>query len=214
MRQKCTDIYRQLNKTKNKNPGKVLPLNIMGAIQQTSAIYLSIMDGKIVRRFQSPTAQTKERVTKEGKLVYEEFYKGWTGRITNVKTRENEFGKDWQVYLQDEDGTAILSMRYSSGYASAFLKALPNVDLSQDVTITPHVKVDGDKKRTGIFLNQNGQSVKWFYTRETPNGLPGLEKIKVKGVEMWDDSKMMEFLEQRTLELFNSNAPEIEDAPF
>jgi predicted DNA-binding transcriptional regulator AlpA len=207
------DICRPLNKPKNKNPGKVLPLTVMGAIQQTSAIYLSIMDGKIVRRFQSPTAQSKERVTKEGKLVHEEIYKGWTGRITNVKTRESDYGKDWQVYLQDEDGTAILSMRYSSGYASAFLKALPNVDLSREVTITPHIKIEGDKKRTGIFLNQDGKSVKWFYTKETTNGLPPLEQIKVKGVATWDDSKMMEFLEQRTADLFNTTS-DFEDAPF
>jgi hypothetical protein len=185
----------------------------MGAIKQSSAVYLSIMDGKIVRRFQSPTAQTKERVTKEGKLVHEEIYKGWTGRITNVKTRESDYGKDWQVYLQDDDGTAILSMRYSSGYASAFLKALPNVDLSREVTITPHIKIEGDKKRTGIFINQGGQSVKWYYTKETPNGLPPLEQIKVKGVATWDDSKMMEFLEQRTMNLF-ANDNNFEDAPF
>jgi predicted DNA-binding transcriptional regulator AlpA len=189
------------------NPGMVLPFNIMGAIQQSTALYLSIMDGKICRRVQSPTETSKPRVTKDGRTVHEEIYKGWSGKITKVTTRDSDYGKEWQVYLEDESGTAILSMRYSSGYASAFLKALPNVDLTQPVILTPNLKIEGDKKRTGMFINQNGQSVKWFYTKDTPNGLPQLEQIKVKGVATWDDSKMMEFLEQRTAELFDESTP-------
>lgn len=167
----------------------------MPAIKQTNAIYLTIADGKICRRVQTKTADAVERLTKDNKLVYEEFYKGWKGTITDIKTRENDYGKNWMIHLTDEFGEYILQLPYSSGYSAAFLKALPNLDPSQPVTIMPSLKIEGDKKKTSIFLNQNGQALKWAYTRENPNGIPELKQIKVKGKTTWDDSDIMEFLE-------------------
>lgn len=184
----------------------------MGAIQSTSAIYLSISDGKICRRVTSPTQTSKERISeKSGKVYHEEFYKGWSGKIKNVYTRDSDFGKDWCIEIEDENGKAILQFKYSSGYASSFLKALPNVDLNKDVVITPNVTTVGDKKRTTIFMSQNNQPVKWYYTKDNPNGCPSMEKIKVKGQEVWDDSKMMEFLETMVASKFNKVD---EEAPF
>jgi len=178
----------------------------MGAIQSTSAIYLSISDGKICRRVSSPTSTSKERISeKSGKIYHEEFYRGWSGRIKSVTTRDSDYGKEWQVAIEDENGTAILSFKYSSGYASSFLKALPNVDLSKEVVFTPNVTTVNDKKRTTLFLNQEGLPVKWYYTKDNPNGCPSMEKIKVKGAEVWDDSKMMEFLEKQTAALFSKS---------
>lgn len=169
---------------------------IMGAINNNAAIiYLTISDGKICRRVPSPTATSKERINKEGRQVHEEHYNGWSGKIVGIETRESDYGKDWQVKVQDDDGIAILSFKYSSGYASSFLKALPNIDMSKDVTLSPKVTIEGEKKRTILFINQDGKAIKWFYTRETPNGIPQMKQIKVKGVSTWDDSEMMEFLE-------------------
>lgn len=180
----------------------------MGAIQSNSAvIYLSISDGKICRRLQSPSATSVQRTTKDGRLVNEELYKGWSGKISEIKTRETDYGKEWNVTIDDGDTKAILSFKYSSGYASSFLKALPNVNLDKDVTISPNVQEVDGKKRTTIFLNQDGKAVKWYYTKDNPNGCPGLKKIKIKGVESWDDSDMMEFLEQKVTELFTNETP-------
>lgn len=184
----------------------------MGAIKSTSAIYLTIADGKFCRRFQSPTPETVERINKEGKVVYEEFYKAYEGRITNIQTRENEYGKSWMVTLDDNGEIFIVQMNYSSGYSASFLKALPNVDFSKNVTLTPNMKVEGDKKKTTMFINQEGKACKWAFTRENPNGLPQLVKIKVKGKETWDDSEAMEFLENMVK---NDILPKLsEETPF
>lgn len=179
-------------------------INNMGAIQSNSAVYLSISDGKICRRVQSPTETSKERTTKEGKIVHEEFYKGWFGMIKNVKAHDSEYGRKWMVEVHDLTVTAILQFNYSSGYASSFLKALPNVDLNRAVAIKPNVTMIGDKKKTTIFLEQDGKAVKWFYTKDNPNGLPPMKLIKIKGVESWDDSEMLEYLEKKTAELFET----------
>ena len=170
---------------------------IMGAINNNAAIiYLTITDGKLCRRVTSPSATSVERINKVGKIVHEEFYRGWSGKITNIETRESDYGKDWNVTIEDGESTAIVQFKYSSGYASSFLKALPNVDPNQDVTLSPKLTIEGDKKRATLFLSQNGKGVKWYYTNESPNGIPPMQKIKIKGVEQWDDSEMMEFLEE------------------
>lgn len=189
----------------------------MGAVHQSNAIYLGISEGKISRRVAQPTDISKERINKEGKVVHEEFYKGWKGRIVDIQTKENDYGKQWLVTLEDEDGKAILQMPYSSGYSAAFLKALPNVDLSSEVLLTPKLTIEGDKKKTTLFINQHGKAVKWYYTKDNPNGLPELKQIKVKGKITWDDSETMEFLEAMVKDLLAKPAEskqEEEEAPF
>lgn len=173
----------------------------MGAIDSSNAIFLTIADGKISRRFLQPTDKTVERTNKNGKIVFEEFYKGWKGRITDIAVRDHpEYGKKWNITLSDNEGDAILQMNYSSGYSAAFLKALPNVDLNSDVIITPKMTIEGDKKKTSVFINQHGVALKWAFTKDSPNGLPELKQIKVKGKITWDDSDIMEFLEKMVKE--------------
>lgn len=200
----------------------------MGAIHENNAIFLTIANGKISRKVMQPTDTSIERVNKTGKTVHEEFYKGWKGRITDVRVKDHpDYGKFWNVTLADESGEAVLQMNYSSGYSSAFLKTLPNVDLDSDVTITPKLTIEGDKKKTSVFITQHGTPLKWAFTKDNPNGLPDLKQIKVKGKITWDDSDVMEFLEKVVntqilpkLKSFKKVAAEIgeeeekDDAPF
>lgn len=168
----------------------------MGAVEQSNAIFLSITNGQICRKVPAPTKTSKDRVNKNGKTVHEEYCKGWKGRITAITVRDHpEFGKFWNITLTDDQGDAILQMNYSSGYSAAFLKMLPNVDLNADVVVTPSLKKEGDKNKTSLFITQHGVPVKWYYTKDDPKGLPPLKKIKVKGKDQWDDSDIMEFLE-------------------
>lgn len=172
----------------------------MGAVLQTNAIYLTISNGQLCRRFQSPTKTSKERVNKKGTTVHEEFYKGWKGRITGIAVQEHkEFGKFWNVTIADEQGEAIIQMNYSSGYSAAFLKTLPNIDLNSDIVFSPSMKIEGDKKKATVFITQHGKPVKWAYTKDDPNGLPQLVKQKVKGKVVWDDSEICEFLEKMVM---------------
>lgn len=163
-----------------------------------SAIYLKVSDGKIVRQFKTETPNSVVRITKTGKTVHEEFYDFVEGTITDIRTKENEYGKFWMVTLVDyHDGDLkyILEFNYSGGVANSFLRTLPNVDFSTPVQLKPKQTIDGDKKRTSLFINQSGKALKWAWTKENPGDMPQLKKIKVKGKEAWDDSDIMEFLE-------------------
>ena len=171
----------------------------------TNLTYLSVSDGNLVRQFKTANDRTTERVTKTGKLVFEERFKDLTGMITNVNTRENDYGKQWQLTFTDGADTYIVSMPFSSRYASSFLKAVPNIDATKPLRFMPWAmkdKNDVSKTVTGVTMYQDGNKIAPAFTRDEPNGLPQMEKIKVKGKEQWDDSAMMEFLEQNAYKTF------------
>lgn len=162
----------------------------------SQGIFLEISNGKICKKVSAPTKSSVQRTNKNGKVVNEEFYDHVEGQITDIKTREHEeYGKSWVVTLVDGDETYKLQMKYSSGYSSAFLKCLPNVNLADPIRIIPKMTVEGEKKKTSLFVIQHGKPLTHFYTKDNPNGLPPMKKVKVKGKETWDDTDMMEFFE-------------------
>ena len=169
----------------------------MPAVNFEHKKYYTIMDGKICLQHKTKNANTVSRINKQGREVHEQYFSALAGKITDIYTRDSDYGKTWNVEI---DGSEILQFQYSGGYANGFLKALPNVDFEQEVIIIPDSKTEGDKKKTTIFLQQNKKSLKWFYTKDDPNGLPPLRKIKVKGKDTWDDSDAMEFLENMVKE--------------
>jgi hypothetical protein len=181
----------------------------------TNTIYLSVADGNLVRQHKQATERTTERITKTGKLVYEERFKDLTAKLVKIDTKENDYGKQWQLSFTDGEVTYIVSLPFSSRYASSFLKALPNVNLYKEVRFMPWAmkdKNDATKTITGITLYQDGNKIAPAYTKEEPNGLPQMTKIKVKGKEQWDDSDMMLFLENMANNIFSVlTATEMED---
>jgi len=195
-----------------------MALSQLGGVNTT---YLSVADGNLVRQHKQANERTTERLTKTGKLVFEERFKDLTAKLQNITTRTNDYGTQWQLEFTDGDATYIVSLPYSSRYSSSFLKSLPNVDVSKELRFMPWAmkdKQDATKTITGVTLYQDGEKIAPAYTKENPNGLPQMVKIKVKGKEQWDDSDMMQFLEQMAFKLFadaNDNNPVLdEETPF
>jgi hypothetical protein len=162
---------------------------------QQGVVFLAISNGKIVRQFKEKTEKSVSRVNKVGREVHEEFYDSLTGVLKDITTKESEYGKFWVIKMEAEGKLYQIEFNYSGGYATSFLKALPNTFLSSSFTISPKLTIDGDKKKSVLFINQNGAGIKHYFTRDNPNGMPDLNKIKVKGKDTWDDSDRMEFLE-------------------
>lgn len=173
----------------------------MGLEQNSNKIYLSVADGKIIQRVQEGSEGAISRATKEGKIVYELKHSAISGIISNIAVVEKEFAgkklKQWNIDIEDVGLTYQLQLQYSSGYSTSFLKALlnPVLDFGAPIRIAPWMKVVNDKKKTSIYIQQHGEDVPWFFTRENPNGLPEMKQIKVKGDMVWDDFDMMQFLE-------------------
>ncbi len=165
-------------------------------------IYLSVSNGKLVQQLRDATPESTSRVNKVGKTVNEVFYKDLTGIIAGIETKENDYGKQWQIIFQDGEDKYMVQMPYSGRYSSSFLKALPNVKHGETLRFMPwemQDKNDANKKVTGITMYQNDGNgmvkIKPFFTKDDPNGLPEMKQVKVKGKMTWDDSEMMAFLE-------------------
>jgi hypothetical protein len=189
-----------------------MALSNLGGVNTT---YLSVADGNLVRQHKQANAQTTERLTKTGKLVFEERFKDLTAKLDGIATRENDYGKQWQIKFQDQGDFYIVSLPYSSRYASSFLKVLPNIDLSKEIRFMPWAmkdKNDPTKTITGITMYQDGEKLAPYYTKEDPKGLPQMVKIKVKGKEQWDDSDMMSYLEEMALNLFEQDHKDLSTA--
>jgi len=187
-----------------------------------NVVFLSVADGNLVRSFKDANENTQQRVTKTGKTVHEQKFKDLTGMITGIETKENDYGKQYVITFLDGEMTYKVNLPYSSRYSSSFIKALPGVKKDEPVRFMPWSmtdKKDATKKVTGITMYQPDKIAPAF-TKETPNGLPQMVKIKVKGKETWDDSAMSEFLEKvamdwvKGLKVTDVQIDEKDDVPF
>lgn len=176
-----------------------------------SGIYLSIAEGKLVRQYKESVKDvTVSRVNKTGRTVHEQKFDYIEGKITNLRVNINDYGKQYVVEITDDEGEKFfINMMYSSRYANSFLKCLPNIDLKQPVKLQPWSlidKKDPTKTVTGTTMWQAGKKIEPFYTKDNPNGLPPMTQVKFKGELKWDSSDMDEFLEQKSLALFDKEA--------
>jgi hypothetical protein len=184
-------------------------------------MFLNISNGKIVRQHQNPVeGVTVTRENKNGKVVHEETFDSITGVITSIKSKETPFGMVWEVTVTDGEETFILSWNYSSRYTNHFFRALPNIDIAQEVKINPwsmRDKNDPSKTAIGLSMYQNGNKAEFCYTKDEPRDMPDLVQTKVKGKIQWDDSDQLEFFEAMVKKIFSGaavSAQEDEDAPF
>lgn len=174
-------------------------------------LYLNISDGKLVQQHKEAVKDvTTTRTTKTGKTVHEEKFDYIEGILISLKTKENDYGKQYILGIQDGESKFYINISYSSRYATSFLKALPNINRDEPVKLMPWAMVDKNdptKKITGVTMWQNGEKIAPAYTKESPNGLPEMVQVKLKGKMQWDSTDMDAFLEKMALEKFEPVKP-------
>lgn len=142
------------------------------------------------------------RKVKDGEPV---FCSALGGRLKSIKVTDEEWQgeryKKVSVTLFDSDQiNYVLSMRFGSGYCSAFCKILPNVklDLPLEISGKSEQGTDASHTKTSIFIKQEGQAVKWFFTKANAHGLPEAERFYNKRTEKdeWVFKEQNDFLLQ------------------
>lgn len=133
--------------------------------------------------------KTHESVTKYGFA-----FNTVTGRVIKLVKYDTEkkyatrfFG--FKLHLTDGDGAYVFDMPYNSQALRRFLTAAPNMDWSVPLSITVF---KGKKKQqdgagadpTVVWFRQRGETVKAYFTRENPNGMP--EAILDQHSGEWD----------------------------
>lgn len=157
--------------------------------------YITILGGKFCVRVSADTKGAVDRVNKMGKTVHEVFYDSFTGKLINIRTRDSEYGKQWEFDFKDGAEVYTLQLSYSNSYATNILKMLPNVDLTKEMKVQPAQKIEDGKTKSSLFISQNGVTLKHAYTKDVPNGLPPMVETTVRGQKVWDDTDRLAFLQ-------------------
>lgn len=171
------------------------PKIIMGLENREGGNFITILNGKFSQRVPEGTAGAVSRVNKLNKTVWEKFYDSFTAKLVGIRTQDGAYGKNWLFDFQDKGEVYHLQLSYSNSFATAFLKMLPNIDLTKEMKLSPSVKEVEGKQKSSLFVNQDNKPVKHAFTRENPNGMPDLKSVKIKGQDMWDDTDRLVFLQ-------------------
>jgi len=171
----------------------------MGLEKYEGGNWISILNGKFCQRVGQETAgaiqRTPSATNKLTKVVYEKYYDSFVGTLVGIRTKDSPYGLNWVFDFQDKKEIYHLTTSYSNSYAKALLSMLPNADLSKPMRVSPMVKEVEGKKKSSLFLNQDGKPLKHYFTREHPNGLPPMVEVTVKGQKTWDDTAQLAFYE-------------------
>jgi hypothetical protein len=167
----------------------------MGFSNYEGGKFFNIIGGKFTQRVPEGTAGAVQRTNKLGTAVWEIHHDAFTGKLVNIKTQDSPYGKNWVFSFKDNEDTYNLQLGYANGYSVAFLKMLPNIDVSKPMKVSPRSEEKDGKISTALFVNQDGKPIKHFYTKDNQNGLPQWEQITVKGQLVWDSTKQLQFLE-------------------
>lgn len=174
--------------------------------------YWSFSKGQFVLRVDENTKGATPRVLEKGpnagKTIHEIFMDETVGALCEIRIKDGEYGKSFQLILditEEETNPKFMSIDFKfNGAGKRVLKALPNIDLSQDVALRGWAMDTTNKKGEPITMygatvyqgeiSKNGK-VPPAYTMDEPNGYPEMEEKKVKGKKVWDDTAQIEFLE-------------------
>lgn len=167
----------------------------MGLENREGGNWITIYNGKFSQKVQENVAGAVQRTNKLGKTVHEKFYDSFTGKLVNIRTQDGSYGRNWIFDFRDNGEVFHLNLGYSNSFATAFLKMLPNIDVTKEMQVSPSVKEVDGKNRSSLFVKQGDNWIKSAYTKENPNGMPDLKQVKIKGQLAWDDTERMEFLE-------------------
>jgi hypothetical protein len=146
-----------------------------------SLLYLNIKNGKITYK--------KDDEKKETDAV--------SGIITAIKFEEKEYeGNKYEqlaLTIMDNGEKFILQIGTDSGYFTAFCNALRTGDTSKKVKITPWLKTEKGKKKSGCFVDQNDKALKWYSTKDKPMDVPPMESTHFDDKVLWSSKKKVAY---------------------
>lgn len=89
--------------------------------------------------------------------------------ITNVEFEDSDFGQNILITCSDGENEVVIAESTSGNFGTDLMKKLPNIDLTQPVTIKPYAFKDEKtgKDRRGVTIYAKGDKVmNFFYDAE------------------------------------------------
>lgn len=192
----------------------------MGLTKQSDSniIYLQVKHFCLWQEVKKPVAgceeievtnpKTKEVIQKHGFK-----YRDLTGRVMKCEKYDTEqkystryFG--FKLHIVDGMDHFVLDMPYQSQMLRRFLRTARNIDWNIPLTITIFKgKKESGEEETGVWFQQRGETVKPYYTRENPHGMP--PATQDPDTHEWDFKPQHRWLVERLKE---ETIPDIEEA--
>lgn len=136
--------------------------------------------------------KTKETLTK--------FIDKWgsvTGFVNSIDYYDREHnGTRFQGIKINIDDEVSLDLAAKTPAYDTFAKLAENIDFSKEVTFS--AGLDKKNERTSFFVKQDGEGVKWLYTKDNPGDCPPWEK---DDEGEWDSRKQRAFLKSRIIDV-------------
>jgi hypothetical protein len=168
----------------NNNRENKIYVNVVGgklAIKARTAEEVS-PDGTVAK-----TRIAENKTTGEKREVHEFIYDELSGRLEDIKCEKNETLQAFQyiITLDDVGSKYSLSIPADSKYGDSLAVKVPFLTKGSMVVIKPYDFEDkkevnthtGKPKRVvGVAINQDGEKVGPYYTKENPNGRPITEE--------------------------------------
>ena len=96
-----------------------------------------------------------------------------------------EYGENFIINLIDDEGSRFkVQLSMASSFWKTFVKCLPN--MSVDIPITLRLGLDKEKNKNFMWITQAGETVRSYYTKDNPNGIPQ-PKQRPNGKFDWAD---------------------------
>jgi hypothetical protein len=166
----------------------------MGLIEtQNNSTYLYVIHGKLAQKVGE--GEGTKRENKNGKVVYEKYYNGISGKLVKAYTAPSDYGD--QLHILIEDGkTYAIQCKVESAFFRSFVGKLGSIDLSKEITISPYSFEAEGKKKQGFVIKQNGEKLGYCIGKDNqPEGFPvypenaGEAKFKIYLIEKMEAEK-------------------------
>lgn len=169
---------------------------------QSNKIYLSVSNGKIVRKVAEGTAGAEPFTKADGQIIWQQRFSYVNGYLKGISIKKGSYNgsetKDFVFDLEDTGESYTLQVQYDSKNAVSIIKAIcnPIIDFSKPITITPWMKIVDAKKKMSCYIKQGETDIPWYFTKDNTHGMPELVQVKIKGKDTWDNYDQMQFLEK------------------
>lgn len=177
---------------------------------RNSGEFWTIKKGYLAKRVPEGTDNAFAEKKSDGSVYHEVRQDFFTGRLRKVEVRSHEdYGDFLKLTMVAAGRNYTIECDLNSGYAFGFLSTIPSAELEGLMKLSPMYKEENGKKESKLFIEQESGWLKQFFTKDNPNGLPELEKIKVKGKETWDNTKRLDYFKNTLIPKLNTKLADI-----
>ena len=136
--------------------------------EQGNVLFLGIIGNRFNQKVSKDTPGAKYRLFTDSDGVeyhiHEILHKNLKGNITNLKVIEGKYGPQLMIEIENEGEKARLYINTATAYFGAFVKRLPNIDLTAEVTLVPYnFTTETGKTLKGITIYQDGSKLNNYY---------------------------------------------------